>query len=73
MVQGHKDRDKDPFIHTSKTVRHRNIRLMSSIAAMFPYHNIWLQDVTQGYIQGHDLQRRVNVKPADNFNLPEDT
>lgn len=64
VVQGHRDREKDLIVHTSRTVRHRNIRLMACIASMFPKHKIWLQDVTQEYIQGHDVQRNIYVKPA---------
>lgn len=44
IVQRHKDKDKDLIMHTPRTVRHRNIRLMSSIVAMFPSHKMWLQD-----------------------------
>lgn len=40
---------------------------------MFPNQNISVKDVTQAYIQVHDLQRDVNVKPADQFNLLKDT
>lgn len=42
IVQGHKKKDKDLTMHTSPTVLHRSIRLMSSIATMFPSHKIWL-------------------------------
>lgn len=34
-VQGHKNRNKDFIIQTGRTVRHRNIRIMSFIAAKF--------------------------------------
>lgn len=61
------------MIYTSKTARHRNIRIMSSIAAMFSDHKIWLQNVTHPYIEEHDPQRDVYVEPAEQFNLLRDT
>lgn len=46
---------------------------MCSTASMFIEHNIWLQDVTQPYIRGHDLQRDVHIKPAAQLNLAQNT
>lgn len=43
------------------------------MAAMFPDHNIWLQDVTQSYVKWRYLQRDAYFKPADQFNIPQDT
>ena len=73
VVQGHKDREKNYIIHTSKTVRHKNIRIMMTITASKKGHKIWLQDVTQAYIQGYDLQREVYIKPTEHFQLKPNT
>ena len=70
VVQGHRDKEKDILIHTSKTVKYRSKRLMCAIAAILGF-NIWNQDVTQAYIQGHPVTRDVYVKPAPEFNLPK--
>lgn len=39
---------------------------------MFPNDKICLHDVTQAYKQGQGLQWDSYVKPADQFNLPND-
>lgn len=39
---------------------------------MFLDHKTWLQDITQAYIQGHDLQLDVYLKIANRLNLPQD-
>lgn len=66
FTEGHKARfiDKDLIVHTSRTVRHRNIWMVAFITAIFPTQKIWLQDVTNAYIQVHDLQGDVQVRPA---------
>lgn len=56
-----------------RTARHRNVIVMSSIAAMSPNHIFWLQDFTEAYIQRHDLQRDIYVKLADQFKLSQDS
>ena len=40
-----------------------------TLAIILDFH-IWSQDVTQSYIQGHDLTRDVYVRPAKEFGLP---
>ena len=72
VVQGHKDREKEYIVHTSRTIRHKNIRIMLTITASLDEYTIWLQDVTQAYIQGYDLQRDVYITPSDEFKLPKD-
>lgn len=67
------DKDKDLIIHKSITVGQRNILIMASIASLFPEHKIWLQDVTEAYIQWYDIQQDVYVKPAKKFELPLNT
>lgn len=48
----------------SRKVRHRKLRIMASIAAMFPEHNKWLQDVASANMQGQGLPRDVYVKSS---------
>lgn len=39
---------------------------------MLPEHKNWLQDVTRVWIQGHEFQCDVYVKPANQFNQRQD-
>ena len=72
IVQGHKDREKEFLIHTSKTIRYKNIRLILTISAAMNFE-VWSQDVTQAYIQGENLSRTVYVRPTPDFELPENS
>lgn len=39
---------------------------------MFASHKMWLQDVTEAYIQGHILLRDIYVNPDKKLTLKED-
>lgn len=71
IVHGHKYRGKDLIRHSQRAVQNRNI-IMSSIAVMFPEHKICRQKFTHAYIQEHDLQLGVYIRPFDHFNLSQD-
>lgn len=68
IVQGHKDKEKGFIIHISKTVRHKNIKILLTLAATYKL-KVKGQDVKQAYIQAHDLARDVYVIPDQRFNL----
>lgn len=38
---------------------------------MFPSQKMWIQDVTEAYIQGDHIQWDAYVKPAEELNLKE--
>lgn len=69
VVQVHKYKEKEFIIHISKTVRHRNIKILLSIAVIYKL-KVWNQDDNQAYIQGHELERDLYVIPDSRFNLP---
>lgn len=73
IMNGHKDKDKNLIIHTSRTVRLETILIVSGMAAMFPDYSSWLPYVTQAYIQRHELQRDIYGNPADHFKRRENT
>lgn len=68
-MQGHKNREKEYIIHTSRTIRHRKIRIKISITASHEDHNIWVQDLTKAYIKGYDLELGEYIKPAEQFKI----
>lgn len=69
MVQGHKDEEKEDIIHISKTVGHKNINILISIAVIHNL-NVWNQDVIQAHIQPNHLARYVYAIPDQIFGLP---
>lgn len=69
ILQGHKCKQKEFIIHISRTVSHKNIKILISISVIYKL-NIWNQDVNQAYIQAHDLERDFYVITDFRFNLP---
>lgn len=69
IVQGHTEKETQYTIHISKTVRHKNIKFLISIAVIYKL-KVWNKDVNQAYIQAHDLERDVYVIPYPLFGLP---
>lgn len=60
----HKDNNKYLIVHASRTARQRNVQMMACIEEIFQTHKIWLQNISRAYIQGHELQGDVYVRPA---------
>lgn len=58
-------------MHTCYIERPRNIRIISSMAAMFQSLKIYLQNLTQAYVQGHYLQANVYVKLSKELYIKE--
>lgn len=60
------------IIRTSHTVRYKNIRIILTIFDIFNLE-VWEKDVSQAYIQDHDMKRDLYVKHAAEFKLGKGT
>lgn len=69
IVQFHNNKEKLFLVRPSKIIRYRNLSLVITLSTALDF-KIQSQDVTQPYINVHDLTRALYAKPTPYFRLP---
>ena len=71
VILGNNDSEKDDLVHNSPTIRASSLRIILNTAAIRGL-TIWLEDVTQAFVQAFDLNRPVYLIAPKEFGLAED-